>query len=56
MKQKKKATKKVAFSIRSKILVLLSLATLPFLVICVYLLVTIAGYNRTYNDMHSRMN
>ena len=51
MKQKKKAKKKVAFSIRSKILVLLSLATLPFLVICVYLLVTIAGYNRTYNDI-----
>lgn len=51
MRQKKKTKKKVAFSIRSKILVLLSLATLPFLVICVYLLVTIAGYNRTYNDI-----
>ena len=51
MMQKKKTKKKVAFSIRNKILVLLSVSTLPFLLVSVYLLVTIARYNRTYNDI-----
>ena len=51
MMQKKKSKKKVAFSIRNKILVLLSVSTLPFLLVSVYLLVTIARYNRTYNDI-----
>lgn len=51
MMQKKKPKKKVAFSIRNKILVLLSVSTLPFLLVSVYLLVTIARYNRTYNDI-----
>ena len=51
MKPKKKQKRKVAFSIRQKILVLLSASMLPFVLISVYLLVTIAKYNRTYNDI-----
>lgn len=51
MKSKKKSKRKVAFSIRRKILILLSTSMLPFVLISVYLLVTIAKYNRTYNDI-----
>ncbi len=51
MKPKKKQKRKVAFSIRRKILILLSTSMLPFVLISVYLLVTIAKYNRTYNEI-----
>lgn len=51
MRQKTKTKKKVAFSIRRKIMLLLSASALPFLLICIYLLGTIARYNRTYNDI-----
>lgn len=51
MKPEKKQNRKVAFSIRRKILVLLSASMLPFVLISVYLLATIAKYNRTYNDI-----
>lgn len=51
MKTKKKQKRKVAFSIRQKILILLLTSMLPFVLISVYLLVTIAKYNRTYNGI-----
>lgn len=49
--KKKRRTKKVAFSIRSKLLLLLSASMLPFLLIAVYLLISIANYNQTYHEI-----
>ena len=49
--QKSKKCKRVAFSIRNKILLLLTMSALPFLLIAVYLLASIAKYNSTYNDI-----
>lgn len=49
--KKKRRTKKVAFSIRSKLLLLLSVSMLPFLLIAVYLLISIANYNQTYHEI-----
>lgn len=53
--KKKRRTKKVAFSIRSKLLLLLSVSMLPFLLIAVYLLISIANYNQTYHEIVDRL-
>ena len=53
--KKKRKTKKVAFSIRSKLLLLLSVSMLPFLLIAVYLLISIANYNQTYHEIVDRL-
>ena len=53
--KKKRRTKKVAFSIRSKLLLLLSVSMVPFLLIAVYLLISIANYNQTYHEIVDRL-
>ena len=46
---------KIRFSIRNKILLLSSLAAVPFLAVAVYLLISMANYNHTYQDIVSNL-
>lgn len=50
-KPNKYSSHKIRFSIRKKILILSLTAVIPFLIVSVYLLVSIARYNHTYDEI-----
>ena len=49
--RKKSGDNKIRFPIKNKIMMLTAMAALPFLIMVVYLLISMTNYSRAYDDI-----